>query len=376
MFIEEIFELDSLLDYEKQVSTTKEVNITNISYWNASSEYQEYMLKHIKFDYIPNIFNYKYTYDIPLDIRNQIIKKLTGYSDRKIMGLLTSSSSCSIVNMINFLKLNGFKKLCILTPAYFSVEQSCKIFNLSFEKKALIFHNGQYHIPVEYILKNHFNAVWLTSPIYSTGKVYDETQVHAIQELINHQILVIADETLAMYGQELARKLPISNYFYSIYSPHKPLFINSIKFSAILCPKHNDDFLEQWIDVLGGALLHSNITAIMHFLSPNYQLCFQSSMAWYRKSMSSIDTILKQFPFAYYDMEDIGAYKTIYFKTNTYDPDNLEAIKNLIDTKYVSYIPGSYNGFKDNTYHCFRVNLTYNPQEIKNTLYRILTYYT
>ena len=93
------------------------------------------MLKHIKFDYIPNIFNYKYTYDIPLDIRNQIIKKLTGYSDRKIMGLLTSSSSCSIVNMINFLKLNGFKKLCILTPAYFSVEQSCKIFNLSFEKK-------------------------------------------------------------------------------------------------------------------------------------------------------------------------------------------------------------------------------------------------
>lgn len=375
MFIEEIFEIDSLLNYEKQVSTTKEINIANISYWNASSEYQDYMLKHIKLDYIANIFDYKYTYDIPLDIRNRIVEELTGYSDREIMCLLTSSSTCSIVNMINFLKLNGFKKLCILTPAYFSVEQSCKIFNLKFEKKALIFRNGEYYIPVEYILKNHFDTVWLTSPVYSTGKVYDETQIHAIQELINHRILVLADETLAMHGQELARKLPISKYFYSIYSPHKSLFINSIKFSAILCPKYNDDFLEQWIDVLGGALLHSNITAIRHFLSPNYQVCLQNSMVWYRKSMDSIDTILKQFPGTFCDMADIGAYKTIYFKSNTHNPDKLETIKNLIDTKYVSYIPGLYNGFEDHTFHCFRVNLTFNSEEIKNILYRILTYY-
>ena len=250
MYINKIFELDALLNYEKKIADDKGITITNISYWNTSLQYQNFMQKHIRLKSIPDIFNYKYTYDIPSEIRSNIIKKIIGYSNNEIMCLLTPSSTCSIVNMINFLTHNDFKKMCIITPAYFSVEQTCKVFNLSFEKKPLVFRNGNFYIPSEYILKNNFDVVWITSPIYSTSQMYDETQITEIKALIDRHILIIADETLALPGQELARVVPISNYFFSIYSPHKPLFINSIKFSTIICPKKNDDFLEQWIDVL------------------------------------------------------------------------------------------------------------------------------
>lgn len=375
MFIDEIFELDKILNYEEQVVTNRNAKITNISYWNTSEKYQNYMLNYIKLEYITDIFNYKYTYDISVDIRNQIIRKLTGQTQKDIMCLLSSSSTCSITNMINFLKLNGFQKLCILTPSYFSVEQNCKIFHLSFEKKSLIFHEGKYSIPLEYILSNNFDSVWITSPIYSTSKVLDESQIEIMKMLMNKKILVIADETLALPGQELSRIMPINDYFYSIYSPHKPLFINNIKFSVILCPLKNDDFFEQWIDVLGGGLLHSNVSAILHFLSSNYQLCLQRCIEWYSKGISIIESILKKFPNAYCDTSDIGAYKTIYLRSPLHNFYDIENIKNLIDTQYVSFIPGIFNGFSEDDGNCFRVNLSLDSLEIQNALYRILNYY-
>lgn len=375
MFIDEIFELDSILNYEKNIRNSHNVNVTNISHWNASTKYQNYMLKYIQLKNVPNIFTYKYTYDISKNTRNEIIKNLTGCTNSAIMCLLSSSSTCSITNMINFLKLTGYCKLCILTPSYFSVEQNCKAFNLPYENKALNFHNNQYFIPIDYILSNHFDSVWITSPIYPTSKVFDKSQIQVIQQLIQNHILVIADETLALPGQELTRIIPINNYFYSIYSPHKALFINSVKFSTILCPLENDDFLEQWIDVLGGSLLHSNILAILHFLSPNYQLCFQQCIKWYSKGIEAIESVLKQFPIAYCDTTDIGAYKTIYLKSTSHNPNKFENIKKLIETQYVSYIPGIFNGHIEYEYDCFRINLSLDPLEIKNTLYRILTYY-
>ena len=61
MYIDRIFELDELLNYEKSVAEAKGMDITNISYWNASPQYQEYMIKYIKLEHTKDIFNYKYT---------------------------------------------------------------------------------------------------------------------------------------------------------------------------------------------------------------------------------------------------------------------------------------------------------------------------
>lgn len=374
MFIKKIFELDEILDYEKKISEAKKIKITNLSHWNTSLDFQEYMLRYIQLERISDIFSYRYTYDFSKDTRNKIVEKFIGRKDENIMCLLTPSSTCSITNIINYLKLNNFQKLCILTPAYFSVEENCKIFSLQYEKVPLRFENGKHVIPVEYILNNHFDAIWITSPVYSTGILYDSVQIERLQKLINHRILVIADETLALPKQELSRVLPINEYFFAIYSPHKPLYINSIKFSAIVCPIKNDDFFEQWIDVLGGALLHSNISAVMHYLSSNYTICAQKSIEWFSKSAEVIDQILSEFGFAWSDNSELGAYKSVHLNSLNRDSNHLCNIKKLIDTQYVSYIPGTLNGFDKKT-HCFRVNLSLSTSDIENALYRILNYY-
>lgn len=375
MYIDEIFDLDEILNYEEKAFLQKKISISNVSYWNPSMEYQKYMLDKIHMEQDNDFFNYHYTYDIPREIRQNIITQLGNRDINNTMCLLTPSSTSSIMNIINFLKYNGYKKICILEPAYFSVEQTCILFNVPYGKCNLQFVNNRYVIPYEYIVNNGFDVVWITSPIYSTSTEYDYTQVNIIEQLINQNILVIADETLALPNQELCRKIPVGEYFFCIYSPHKPLFINGIKFSVILCPKNLDDFLEQWIDVLDGGLLHSNLMAIQHFLSGNYNQCVEYCKKWYRLNLKLIEILLDNMPNVFCDSQTLGAYKMLFFKSSSKDPNCLHNIFTLIDKYYVSYIPGIYSGFSSDSNACFRINLSLKPEELNKSLAHILNFY-
>lgn len=375
MFIDNIFELDKIFNTEQKVLIKRNIGVTNISFWNASPKYQEYILKYIRLFSEKDIFTYKYTYDIPYELRQKIIAKLGCQNENDTMCLLTSSSTQSIMNIINFLKLYNYRKLCILTPAYFSVEESCKILGVPYAKKDLLFSDNNYLIPIDEILNSDYDAVWITSPVYSSGVVFSPSQISDLKKIIDSGILVIADESLALPGQELLNKIPISKNFFSIVSPHKPLYINSIKFSAVLCPKENDDFLEQWIDVLTGSLLYSNTLAISHYLSVNYQYCVNQSVKWFYKGLTIIKDALQQFPFAYCDITDVSPYKCMYLKPqNNKNVNNIENVKELINNQFVSYIPGIYNGF-DNNIQCFRINMSLDTTELENALYRILQFY-
>ena len=44
MYIDEIFDLDEILNYEEKAFLQKKISISNVSYWNPSMEYQKYML--------------------------------------------------------------------------------------------------------------------------------------------------------------------------------------------------------------------------------------------------------------------------------------------------------------------------------------------
>lgn len=374
MYINEIFDLDEIFNYEKKIFLQKKINILNVSYWNPSDEYRNYMLDKIHMEQNNNFFNYHYTYDIPREVRQNVISKLGNKDTNSTMCLLTPSATSSIINMINFLKNNGYKKLCILEPAYFSVEQTCILFDLPYEKCNIQFINNHYVIPYKYIKSNGFDAVWITSPIYSTSTEYDYGQINVIQKLIDQNVLVIADETLALPNQELCRKIPIGKHFFCIYSPHKPLFINGIKFSAILCPKYLDDFLEQWIDVLGGGLLHSNLMAIQHFLSENYNQCVEYCIKWYGTNLKLIESLLDNVPYAFCDSHTLGAYKMLFFKSSSKNMNSLNNIFALIDKYYVSYIPGIYSGFSSDFNACFRINLSLKPEELSYSLSHILNF--
>ncbi len=372
MFIDEITYLDKIFELEKKKKDLENINITNVSNWNPSYSYKTYMEKYIQLNYQNDIFDYTYTYDLTKKYRAQIMEKLCVQNPLNSMCLLNSSGTSTILNTINFLKMHNYHKLGILTPSYFSVEQSCKICNFPCEKIALQYSRDKYCIPFQYILDHHFDVLWLTSPAYSTGISFDDSQINIIKKLISEKILIIADESLALPNQMLLSKIPISNYFFSICSPHKPLFINKIKFSALICPKKNDDFLEQWIDILSGSLLYSNLVAIQHFLSDNFIECVYATQQWYKNTINRVNNIMQYFPNIHIqcNLDEISPYKTIYLESAKREMMDIENIKTLINKDYVSYIP-----IKFNEYTGFRVNLSLDPEDLTNALYRILNFY-
>lgn len=370
MLIDEITFLDEIFQLEKKKEFLEHINITNVSYWNSSQSYKEYIEKFISLNYEQDIFDYVYTYDVSITQRLQIMKKLDVINPKESMCLLNATGTNSILNVINYLKLHNYKKIAILLPSYFSVERGCQIYNLAYEKILLHYSDGKYCIPYQYLLENHFDAIWLTSPAYSTGVSFDSFQIDILKKLISNEILVIADETLALPHQMLLTKIPISDFFFCICSPHKPLFINKIKFSALICPKRYDDFLEQWIDVLSGSLLSSNLVAIQHFLSDNYSECMSAAQYWYTDSINKIHEILQLFPNAQCNLDEISPYKTIYINNPSKNVKDMSCIKTIINNDCVSYIPATFG-----EYVGFRVNLSLEPRDLTNAIYRILSFY-
>lgn len=367
MFIEHIFFMDDIFEIQKNISLHTNKPVTNLSYWNPSDNYTNMMLKLIPPQSITNIFEYVYTYDIPIETRNGIVEKITGKRSKTQMCMLLPNSTLSIVNIINYLKLNNYRRLLIIQPSYFSVEEACKL--ADFEIVNIPFKQN-FTLPPEIFEANESDAIWITSPIYSTNYLLDETIIQSIDKLTSNKKLVIIDESLNINGFETIRKLKQNKYLFGIYSPHKSLFFNGFKFSAIICDKSNDDFLEQWIDVIGGSLPGSCINAIEHFLSPNYDICVQNAKAWFLKSKTIIMEILKKYPFATVDsIHSIGSYVTINIPHIPLQ--SLEFIETMISETFVSIIPGFLNG---NPYCSFRINLSLDPHIIGNSLNTLLEF--
>lgn len=359
--------MDNIFEFEKNISSYMNKPVTNLSYWNPSDAYTDMMLKVLTPQSITNIFEYVYTYDVPNVTRNAIIEKLTGKQSNTQMCILLPNSTLAIINIINYLKLNNYRRLFILQPSYFSVEKACEL--AEFEVVKIPFKDN-YSFPPEIFEANELDAIWITSPIYSTNYILDQTAIKSIDKLTSNNRLVIIDESLNVNGFETIRNLKQNRYLFGIYSPHKSLFFNGLKFSAIICDKANDDFLEQWIDVIGGALPGSCINAIEHFLSPNYDLCAQKAKLWFAKSKAIIMETLKKYPFAEIDtVQSIGSYVTVRIP---YMPlKSLDFIKALISETMVSIIPGFLNG---NPNCSFRINLSLNHHVIGNSLNALLEF--
>ncbi len=367
MFINDIFFLDEIFETEKAVSLHTNKKITNLSYWNPSEKYEQMMMKVLSPQSVDNLFKYIYTYNIPLTTRNNIIEKIIGRKTDNMMCLLLANSTLAIANIINFLKLNGYNRLFIFQPAYFSVEEVCKINGISVVRIPI---NKQfnYDTPISNIKKS--DAIWFTSPIYSTNCILQENIIQLINELTNQEHMVILDESLNINGYETIRKLNINKNLIGIYSPHKSLFLNGIKFSAILSDKSYDDFLEQWIDVIGGALTGSCINAINHFLSPNFDNCNNYAQKWFKESKNTIKLLLKKYPYVQIDTNDmIGSYTTLSLPN--IDLSEMTLIKKIIKKTSTSLIPGLLDGNHEGS---FRINLSLEQYDIGTSLNSLLMF--
>ncbi|MCH5271839.1 MAG: hypothetical protein J1E83_14050 [Lachnospiraceae bacterium] len=377
-FINEIFILDDIFSIEKQVEQENGIHIPNVSHWDSSVAFQKYMAQVLVLPVQSLPWNYYYTYSISLEERQQVLKKLgiPLQQIQSVMGLLLQSSTIAIVNLINLLVHYKRKRLCILQPAYFSVSTCCTMLSLKYGIEQISFECGRPRLPIDKIISGEYDCIWITSPIFCTGYYPDDEYLKDINYLKSIGLTLIFDESLALPGKELIRSFPIDNKIFAIYSPHKSISINGLKFAVIVCDRTYEDFLEQWVDVFSGALSSSNRDAVFHYISSNYfDKCYPAYKCYINESKKVVNDILKQFPFASILPNTEGHYIQIFTNLKIQGKKELLSVLNeMIHTHFVSLIPAALNGFDPNQSFGFRVNLTGDIRELGGAVGRIMQY--
>lgn len=377
-FIDEIFVMDDIFTLERKVAQKYGCPILNVSHWDSSTAFQKHMDQVLILPAPSLPWDYYYTYSISDADRQQVLKNLGVLPNQlsSTMGLLVQSSTIAIVNMINLLVHYHYKRLCILQPAYFSVASCCSMFSLEYGTEQITFTNGRPKIPIEQIIAKEYDCIWITSPVFCTGYYPDDEYIRDIAYLKAAGLTLVFDESLALPKKELIRTFPVDEKVFAIYSPHKAISINGLKFAVIVCKKSNDTFLEQWVDVFAGALGGSNRDAVFHYISSNFiNDCYPAYQSYIEKNKTSIHQLVAQYPYTSVLPDTDGHYISIFTNLQIQKKtDLLHLIEDIIQATMASFIPSVLNGFDPCQGFSFRVNLTGDTLELKGAVGRILQY--
>lgn len=370
--------MDRIFLAEETFKNNNNISVKNLSHWNSSDAFKKHMSQALMLPNRALPWDYSYTYSIASHERKSVLLNL-GVPTNQInsaMCLLLQSSTIAIVNMINFLVQHKKKKLCILQPSYFSVTACCKMFSLDYDIEYINFFEHIPTIPIHNILSKGYDCIWITSPIYSTSCYFNESQIEEINKLKMLGITIILDESLALQGKELIRNISIENNVFAIYSPHKAISINGLKFSVIVCSNEYEDFFDQWVDIFSGSLSCSNLDAIFHYISSNYlQCCLPAYISYIKKSKAAVSDIVKRYPSNYILENTHGHYLSVFTKLKINNDDDIYTfVCEIIEKCRVSFLPGSINGFDDSNGLSFRINLTSDISELSESFERVLTY--
>ena len=223
------YEIEMTLQ-EAQKSFPVGARPVNLSYWNTGSEYQSALRKILKCDTEQDLFDYHYY--LPEGSEKPIALKL-GFSDGDCENLCIApltQSTIAIPAIIAFLARHNMR-LGIIRPAYFTVEECCK----DFKVPCTVFDDYEEDINEKFdaqrLLDSGCQAFWFTSPINSMSIYFKDHVIKEIQKILDAGKVIVFDESLCMNGMELARKFGMQENLIYIYSPHKALGLQGIKFS-------------------------------------------------------------------------------------------------------------------------------------------------
>lgn len=376
--IDEINLMDAISSLEECVGKKFNISVFNVSHWDSSVAFQNKMAQVLSLPQAALPWNYCYSYSISEQVRQQVLMNL-GIPSKQLpetMALLIQSSTIAIINIVNLLVHSQKKRLCILQPSYFSVAACCAAFSLDFGMEEITFRNGRPQLPTNEILAGGYDCVWITSPVYCTGRYFDAALTEEILRLKDSGLMIITDESLALPGEELLRTIPVDPNILAIYSPHKAISVNGLKFSVIACSKYYEEFLDQWLDVLAGSLSGSNRDAVFHYISPNYLTgCVPTYKAYIEERKRDIQQVIENFPFASMLPDTHGHYINIFTGLQFRTPKNLMGLlQEMICESMVSFFPGTLNGFSPAQGLNFRVNLTGDPVALPDAVGKILAY--
>lgn len=370
-------EIKVIRKFEEKVFMETNVSVYDISHWNSGFEYKKNILTQYKTYNSLDFSDYHYSYEYPIEIKQQLMSQLTGIPENKNGCVIIHNATAAICCIADYLKKHDYKKICIIEPAYFSIYSCLVAFGLDVHKETVILdEQDEIILPYNQIIQNEYDAVWITSPIFSTGIYFSQPQIDYMNSLLRKGVLLIIDESASSPKYSLTRHLYPSENIISIFSPHKYIAINSVKFAAIICNHTVRAYIEDWIDVFVGSLSISTCMAIEHYLSSNFTTCLNVHDEYIQNNIQIITELCNLFP-DNYCKGTASNYITIHNKSLPYVNSLAEIdMFQIMKHTHVSFIPGYINGFSKEWGFCYRVNLTQDSTMLKNCIGRLFNYFS
>jgi histidinol-phosphate/aromatic aminotransferase/cobyric acid decarboxylase-like protein len=326
----------------------------NVSHWDPSQEIVRKLRAALPISVEQNPIPYNFSYF--LDSHPEVRFKLGIRADAS--SLFLENGSSAILAVANVLALSGVSEVVVVRPCYFTVPYALARVGLRTREVYAARRENGYALPVGLELDSA-SVLWITHPIYNTG---DYGLSHQCRDLLAHLeagVVVVADEALALCPSGLAAVLGGHPRFIGIYTPHKSICVNGLKFSTVVFHPDKEPPFDHWTDVLSGGLGLSAVTAINHFLSTDFDTYRDAFLAEVNGTREwHTDLLAREASDALRDHGVRGHFLTVYFPNLPAGlGDDLPFLAEVLEASGASLIPGSRIGFDPAWGFCFRVNL-------------------
>jgi aspartate/methionine/tyrosine aminotransferase len=351
----------------------------NISHWDPSAATIDLLASCLRIPKAPSLFQYLYSYD--LMVHRQLLERL-GSVDPDRRCVVVPSGTNAIMFAAWWLKCLGVDRLAVLCPAYFSIFHASEIVNLAFTK--IYMHRNQisglWELPTDairsFIGQSPLRtAIWITNPIYSAGVYLSIEGLQCIKEALAAGVSLVADECLCINGYELGRALSGSR-FVGLYSPHKAICMNALKFAAITFDHQFEDFFESCIDVISGPLSAAAFCAIHHFCDDNFLEMQEVFLHHTVKAKEIVATAVRRYPDSIeFDARTAGHFITCYLRDLPGAlAHNISFLENLAENTAALVIPGPRNHFSEDLGFTFRINLARACPQFDGAVHRTMSF--
>jgi aspartate/methionine/tyrosine aminotransferase len=383
MSISAIRELEEIY-YLKEVTAEYKIqngaNPFELSHWDPSDQLVKALLSYLKLPPLPLAAPYIYSYY--LEVQQQIVRGV-GYTEPTRTCLLVQAGTSAMLLATWWVKSLNIERLIIMCPAYFPIFYLAQMLGLNHIHVYMSRDQGAWQIPKDEILSivhgaPSNTAIWITNPVFCTGSYLSESDIEFLDSLLKSGVAVVADECLSVNGYEIGKRLIDSDRLLALYSPHKSVCLNAVKFAAIVFDVKYQLFFDDWADVLVGGLAASSHSAIHHFLSDNflhYQSAFLESVNATRSEViqmfSSSNSLIET------DENSIGYFLTCYApRIAGSNGNNREFLRQLVFDTGALVVPGLRNHFSPDIGFNFRINLARRCPQFFSALHRVLEFLT
>ena len=319
-----------------------------------------------------------YVYSDELDLRDSIRQRLGLFGRDRDCQIVPTGTSAMLAAIL-WLKAAGVNRLAILCPSYFPVFYVCQLLGLPFTSVYMNRDRDGWKLPCEELqgglLTGERVAVWITNPVYCTGVHLSSSGTDFIQRLLNRGVYVVLDECLCLSGREIGPRVESTDRFVGLYSPHKSVAVNAIKFAAVVHASVHTRLFRHWSDVVIGGLSASTKAAVLHYLSDNFEVYERAFLEYIAEAKTRIQSVQGATASSIeLDSDAEGYFISCYAKNIAAEDATPTFLRDLVFGTGGSVIPGLRNHFGSSIPFNFRLNLARACPQFFGTFGRVSSY--